>query len=71
MSGITVPPGEAAPLAAAISRLLNNPDLRARYGAHAARRVRDDFSARTMAERTLDVYRGVLSNHFADHCLRL
>lgn len=61
LTGITVPPREPESLAAAINRLLDNPDLRARYGAAAAHRVREEFNEEKMAERTLEVYREVLS----------
>ncbi len=60
VTGITVPPREPEALAAAITRLLDNPDLRARYGAAATRRVREEFSLETMASRTLDLYHNIL-----------
>jgi len=60
MTGITVPPREPEALAAAITRLLDNPDLRARYGAAATRRVREEFSLEAMASRTLDLYHDIL-----------
>jgi len=60
VTGITVPPREPEALAAAITRLLDNPDLRARYGAAATRRVREEFSLEAMASRTLDLYHDIL-----------
>jgi glycosyltransferase involved in cell wall biosynthesis len=61
VTGITVPPREPEALAA-ITRLLNNAELRARYRAAGARRVRDEFSLETVTARTLDLYDEVLSD---------
>jgi glycosyltransferase involved in cell wall biosynthesis len=61
VTGITVPPREPEALAAAITRLLDNRELRARYGAAAARRVREEFSLETMVARTLTLYDEILS----------
>jgi rhamnosyl/mannosyltransferase len=61
VTGITVPPRAPEALAAAITRLLDNPDLRARYGAAATRRVREEFSLDAMATRTLALYDEILS----------
>jgi rhamnosyl/mannosyltransferase len=62
VTGITVPPREPEALASAITRLLDNPELRARYGATAARRVREEFSLDAMATRTLDLYDEILTS---------
>jgi rhamnosyl/mannosyltransferase len=59
-TGLTVEPGLPAALAAAINRLLDDPELRARYGAAGARRVREHFSRDMMVTRTLALYREVL-----------
>jgi rhamnosyl/mannosyltransferase len=56
VTGLTVPLADAAALAEAIHLLLDNPDLRARYGEAARRRVRQEFSAGGMADRTLQLY---------------
>lgn len=61
-TGITVAPADAGQLAAAINRLLGDPDLRARLGAAAARRARDHFSVAVMVARTLELYREVIAN---------
>ncbi len=42
-SGLLVPPGDAAALAAAIERLLDEPELRRRLGSRARSRVERDF----------------------------
>ena len=60
VTGITVPPREPEALAA-ITRLLNNAELRARYGAAATRRVREEFSLDAMTVRTLALYDEILS----------
>ena len=61
-TGITVAPADADQLAAAINRLLDDPALRAQFGAAAERRARDQFSIAMMVERTLELYREVLAN---------
>ncbi len=50
------------PLAAAINRLLDDPALRGKFGAAAARRAREEFSVEMMVDRTLDLYREVMAN---------
>ncbi|HEX8501815.1 MAG TPA: glycosyltransferase [Pyrinomonadaceae bacterium] len=57
--GSTVPPGDAGALARALNQLLDDPALRARYGEAGRRRVRAEFTADLMAERTLRLYREV------------
>ena len=63
MSGITVPPADSGALADALNRLLDDAALRARYGEAGRRRVREEFTADLMAERTLRLYREVLDAH--------
>ncbi|HXZ88010.1 MAG TPA: glycosyltransferase [Candidatus Binataceae bacterium] len=60
-TGLTVPPCAPEPLAAAINCLLDDPPLRARYGAAGRRRVAEEFTLDQMARRTLDVYCEILS----------
>jgi glycosyltransferase involved in cell wall biosynthesis len=60
-TGILVPPGDLAGLQAAIGTLYEEPDIRAEMGAAGRRRMQDEFSIETMAERYLDVYREVLN----------
>jgi glycosyltransferase involved in cell wall biosynthesis len=59
-SGFTVPPRQPAALAAAINRLLDDPELRERFGRAARARVEREFSTDAMVERTLQLYRDVL-----------
>jgi glycosyltransferase involved in cell wall biosynthesis len=65
-TGITVPPRDPVSLAQAITRLLDDAELRARYGAAAIRRVRSEFTAERMAARTLALYREIVSAERAD-----
>lgn len=65
-TGLTVPPCAPEALAAAINRLLDDPPLRARYGAAGRRRVAEEFSLDRMVQRTLDVYCESLCSR-ADH----
>jgi glycosyltransferase involved in cell wall biosynthesis len=60
-TGLLVPPRDPGALAAALRRLLDDPDLRAKMGAAGFERVRARFSAEAMSERVLAIYDEVLS----------
>jgi glycosyltransferase involved in cell wall biosynthesis len=55
-TGLLVPPGDAEALAAAIGRLLAEPETARRLAANARARVEERFSERVMGERVLAVY---------------
>lgn len=57
-SGILVPPGETAPLAAALNRLASDPALRARMGARGREIALARYNEITIARRTLDLLLG-------------
>ncbi|WP_257455077.1 glycosyltransferase [Archangium lipolyticum] len=59
-SGLTVPPGDEAALAAAMKRMLANPEQRRAWGEAGRARVLAEFTQARMGERVLDVYRRVL-----------
>lgn len=59
-TGLTVPPDDAEALAHAINRLLNNEDMRLRFGAAARLRAHQEFSVDVMVARTLSLYDKVM-----------
>jgi glycosyltransferase involved in cell wall biosynthesis len=54
--GLLVPPGDAGRLAAAVGRLLRDPDLARRLGDAARRRARDRYGREAMVERFTEFY---------------
>jgi len=60
VTGILVPPGNAAALANAIIHLLNNPQLAANLGRAARSHIADHFSVRRMVHATEDLYTDLL-----------
>lgn len=58
-TGLTVPPGDEQALADAINRLLDDQELRARFGAAAKQRVESEFTRAQMCQRILDLYRSL------------
>lgn len=61
-SGLVVPPGDVAALAAALARLKNDGTLRAKLGRQGRERALHEFSIDAMARGTLAVYRKALAN---------
>jgi glycosyltransferase involved in cell wall biosynthesis len=57
VSGLLVPVGDAAALAAAIGKLHDDPALRRRLGAAARERIGRDFRIEDTIEKTLALYR--------------
>ena len=55
-TGLTVPPGDADALAAAIERLLSDAALRQRLGAAGRARVRAEFDVDVMGRRVMEIY---------------
>lgn len=55
-TGLLVPPRDPAALAAALRRLLEDPELRRRFGEAGRRRVAERFTARAMEEKILSLY---------------
>lgn len=60
--GLLVPPGQPDALARAITRLIEDPRLLSTFRQNALAR-RDEFTVCEMADRLLDVYRSVISEH--------
>jgi len=61
VSGLVVPPGDAAALAAAIERLYHDNDLREQLGRAARRRIEQDFDLDRTVTQTLALYRELLA----------
>jgi len=59
--GLTVPPGDPAALAAAIDRLLGDPDLARHLGLAGRRRVAAEYRAEVFVKRIEDVYEAALA----------
>ncbi|MFM7197406.1 MAG: glycosyltransferase [Chloroflexota bacterium] len=59
VTGLTVPPGDAASLGEALNRLLHDRALATAYGAMARRRVLESFSREQMFTDTLALYQSV------------
>jgi glycosyltransferase involved in cell wall biosynthesis len=62
VTGLVVPPMDAAALATAINRLLADPELRARMGRAGRERARRELSAGVMVDRLVQMYRDVLAD---------
>jgi glycosyltransferase involved in cell wall biosynthesis len=63
--GILVRPGSVDELAAAVRRLVRDPELRAALGARARERAVREYALETMIERTIAVYRTAIARHAA------
>lgn len=66
VTGLKVPPNHPRALAAALQRMLAEPDLRRRCGEAGRERWATHFSAETMADLTLSLYRRLLDPAPAD-----
>jgi L-malate glycosyltransferase len=56
VTGLVVPPGDAAALAAALTRLARDPELRRQYGAAARTRIATHFNVTQTVEQTFALY---------------
>jgi rhamnosyl/mannosyltransferase len=65
-TGLTVPPGDAGALARALTTLLDDDELRERYGEAARRRVAAEFTAPVMGRRMLELYRSLFVDGSVD-----
>jgi glycosyltransferase involved in cell wall biosynthesis len=63
ITGILVPPADAASMATALSRLIASRELRTELGSAARIRAVRDYSMATMAERTIAFYQTSLARH--------
>ena len=64
VTGLVVPPADPQALADALSGLLDNANLRLRYGEAARHRARKEFSQERMVQGVLAVYEEVLGQRF-------
>ncbi len=60
-TGLLVPPSDPPALAAALNRVLDDPDLAAAMGAAGRKRAIAEFSWRAIAEQTVSLYESVLA----------
>jgi glycosyltransferase involved in cell wall biosynthesis len=60
-TGILVPPEDAGALQTAIAALLDDEDLRTRLGSAGRKRMQDEFSIVTMAEKHIALYESVIN----------
>lgn len=60
MTGITVPPKNSEALARAINKLLQEADLREKYGKNAIKRVQEQFTIERMLNRIYHVYKELM-----------
>jgi glycosyltransferase involved in cell wall biosynthesis len=60
-TALLVPPNDPGALAAAIGRLLDDPELRSRLGQAGRRRVMDRFTWQVTAKGTAECYEAVLA----------
>jgi glycosyltransferase involved in cell wall biosynthesis len=60
-NGLLVPPRDATALAAAIRRLIENPDLRRRMGLAGRTRAESEFGIERVVQRHLEIYRELLA----------
>lgn len=65
-SGFLTPPGDAAAMSVAISRLLDDPDLRARLGDYAAKQAAERFDLARQVRDYLDWYEVVRADFAAN-----
>lgn len=65
LNGLIVPPSDPAELARALSLLLANPELRARFGAHSRKLADTRFSWEQAAMLTCNIYQQVLAQRSA------
>jgi glycosyltransferase involved in cell wall biosynthesis len=63
LTGLTVPPGDADALAAALRRLLGDDELRARLGSQARERALAEFTVARMVDEVLQVYAEAVDVH--------
>lgn len=65
VEGLVVPAGQVPPLASAIRRLVEQPEIRERMGRSGRRRVLREFTDEIFATKTLDAYDAALRAHAA------
>lgn len=61
ITGLTVPPRDAAALGGALEKLAANPDLRGVFGQNARERAFREFTAEKMVARTINVYERLMA----------
>lgn len=60
VTGLTVPVKDFEALVNAINKLLNNPNLRKKYGENGKRRVEKEFTKKLMIKKTFNIYKQLI-----------
>ena len=68
VNGFLVPVGDASALAEATLRLVEQPQLRMRFGEESRRKTISRFDISVIAEKTMQVYHGLLGEN-ASNCV--
>lgn len=66
IEGLLVAPGDVTMLATAITRILQNPDLREKLGSSARLRAEQLYSAEVVLKKVSDTYKSILTNKNID-----
>jgi colanic acid/amylovoran biosynthesis glycosyltransferase len=64
VTGLLIPPGDAAALAGALERLLDTPDLAKKLGVNARRHVQEKYSLKRLGREINEIYEELVEKKF-------